>query len=149
MASLPSSWLKEVQEARARVQANPPAPTPATTPQPQEPPKPEDAPAPTPPTFDYVPCPPGFHFTGAVQSPGATFARINGQFVRVGGKVRGAMVVEINASSAVLEREGKRFIVGFDMGASAPAPQDEDDDVQTKNPPATTQPAARAGKSED
>jgi hypothetical protein len=77
------------------------------------------------------------------------FANINGRFVRVGGKVGGAVVVEITASSAVLEQEGKRFIVGFDMRSSAPAPQDEDDDVQAKKPPATTQPAARAGKSED
>ena len=145
MASLPSSWLKQMREASPHVQPNPSVP--ATTAEPLEPPKPEKAETPTTPTYAYVPCPPGFHFTGAVQSPGATFARINGQFVRVGGKVGGAMVVEINASSAVLEREGKRFIVGFDMGASAPAPQDEDDDVQAKKPAATTQPAAGAGNS--
>lgn len=145
MASLPSSWLEELRQARARVQAN----LPATAPQPQEPPKPQGAPAPTPPTFDYVPCPPGFHFTGAVQSADATFANINGHFVRVGGKVNGAVVVEITASSAVLEQEGKRFIVGFDTGSSTPASQDEDDAGQAKKPPATTQPAAGTGKSGD
>lgn len=146
-ASLLSSWLKEAREAGAHVQPSPSAPAPAA--EPQEPPEPEKAAAPAPPTYAYVPCPPGFHFTGAVQQPDATFANINGRFVRVGGKVGGAKVVKINASSAVLEREGKRFIVGFGMGAPAPAPQDEDDDVQAKKPPATTQPATRAGNSED
>jgi hypothetical protein len=141
MASLPSAWLKQVRDARPQVQPDPSVPAPAA--QPQEPPKPEQAAPPTPPTYDYVPCPPGFHFTGAVQSSGASFANINGRFVPVGGKVGGARVVEISASSAVLEREGKRFIVGFDAETAAPTTQDED--VQDKSPPATTQPAAGAG----
>jgi hypothetical protein len=147
MASLPSSWLKEVRETWPRVQPNPSVPAPAA--EPRDPPKPEKAPASPPPTCAYVPCPPGFHFTGAVHSAEATFANINGQFVPVGAKVGGARVVEINASSAVLEQEGKRFVVGFDMGASAPAPQDKDDDAQAKTPPAATQPAAGAGNSPD
>ncbi len=140
-ASLLSAGIKEARAAGAHIKPSPSAPAPAA-----EPPEPEKAATPAPPTYAYVPCPPGFHFTGAVQQPNATFANINGRFVRVGGKVSGARVVKINASSVVLEREGKRFVVGFGMGAPAPAPQDEDedDDVQAKKPPATTQPAARA-----
>jgi len=134
-ASLLSSWLKEAREALP----HPAAPTPAT--KPRQPPKPEKNTVPTPPTYTYVPCPPGFRFTGAVQHPDGAFADINGRFVRVGGKVSGARVVKINGSSAVMEREGKRFVVSFGMGTPAPPRQDDGDDIRAKKPPVTTQPA--------
>jgi len=145
--SLLSSWLKGAGEARPNVQPSPSDPAPAA--KPPEPPKPEKVAAQAPPTYDYVPCPPGFQFTGAVQCSDGAFANINGHFVPVGGEVGGAKVVKINVSSAVLEKEGKRFIVCFGMGASAPATQGEDADGQAKKPPATTQPAAKAANSGD
>ncbi len=146
--ALLSGLFKDAREAWPHAQPSPSAPAPPV--KPHEPPKPEKAAAPAPPTYDYMPCPPGFRFTGAVQRPGATFANINGRFIRVGGKVGGATVVKINTSSAILEMEGKRFVVCFSMEAPKNDDEDEDEDDkddednQADKPTATTQPAARA-----
>lgn len=144
-ASLLSSLLTDAREAWPHGKASPAAPVVKSP----EPPKPEKVAAPKQATYAYVPCPPGFRFTGAVLRPGATFANINGRFVPVGGKVGGAKVVEINTSSAVMEMDGKRFVVCYSMTPTKSESNDEDDegkddDDQTDKPAATTQPAARA-----
>ncbi|MHC4788765.1 MAG: hypothetical protein ACYS8K_06105 [Planctomycetota bacterium] len=89
--------------------------------------KPDTAPR----TWQYIPCPPGFQFTGVVQRPDGALAAINGRFVRIGSKVNGAKVVRISNSSVEMELDGKRFLVAFGREKSrAVTPEEEETDEE-------------------
>ncbi|MCD6304481.1 MAG: hypothetical protein J7M21_05920 [Planctomycetes bacterium] len=85
----------------------------------------------------YVPCPPGFSFTGIVRQGGHVTANVNGRFVGVGQTVAGAKVVKITMMAVELQRGDKRFVVSFGRRAAPPqrrAGQAQDDRAQDGPP---------------
>jgi len=107
--------------------------------------------APAPPVVQYGPCPPGFRFTGAIRQPTGVFANVNGKFVRVGGTVSGAKVIKIGRSSVEMERDGRRFIVGFGTGPRRRVERDEADAAEqdANEPPAPEKDANTPAKKPD
>jgi len=145
MASL-LRWVRRtgVAAARRSAAAEPTAqhkPPPAETARLAEPPAP--SPPPAPPAAparasvpSYVPCPPGFRFTGAIRQPNGWRANLNGRFVPVGAKVNKARVVRIGRSSVEMEREGRHFFVGFGRSRPKPAqPVERDGEASDEVPP--------------
>ena len=79
--------------------------------------------------WQYVPCPSGIKLSGIVRHPDGILANINGRFVRVGDTISGAKVVRITPLSVEMQREGKRFLVGFSK-PEAPSRTEEPADDQ-------------------
>jgi hypothetical protein len=137
----------EAPDAAARSQRSPAAPAAggedASTAKGQAPPAPA--------AVQYGPCPPGFRFTGAIRQPTGVFANINGRFVRVGGTVSGAKVIKIGRSSVEMERDGRRFIVGFGTGPRRRVEPDEADAAErdANEPPAPEEDANTPAKKPD
>ena len=101
----------------------------------------------------YVPCPPGFRFAGAVRQPNGVFANINGRFIRLGGTLGQARLVKVGKSSVEMEQNGKRFVIGFGHSQAPPAPPARPVTAET-DPPATDrgaekEPDSDQGKQKD
>lgn len=65
------------------------------------------------PRLRYISCPPGFTFTGIVETPTGKLANINGTFVGVGDMFNGARLVEIKGFVVEMELENQRFLLGI------------------------------------
>jgi hypothetical protein len=76
----------------------------------------------------YQPCPPGFDLTCILKSGPSHWAIINGQIVDVGQTVNGAKVIRISPEAAVMELNGKQFILHIGQrSGEAPAKAGETD----------------------
>jgi len=75
----------------------------------QQAPKPEYKERP----IKYRPCPAGLKLSGIIRQPGYIKANINGKFVGVGQRIKGAKVIEIKEFSVEMELDGERFLLGF------------------------------------